>query len=78
MDGVNLERLKAHIVPLSAAQDFDTARFEWDLIFVEIRVRICNLQSLGGCPLRVSRICPHSPAWGSVVLYRVSQGRTLH
>ena len=42
------------------------------------RVHICNLRSLGGCPLRVSRICPHSPMRGSVVLYRVSQGPTLH
>jgi len=42
------------------------------------RVGICNLQSLGGCPLRVSRICSHSPSRRSVVLYRVSQGRTLH
>jgi hypothetical protein len=42
------------------------------------RAQIGNLQSLGGCPLRVSRICPHSLSRRSVGLYRVSQGRTVH
>ena len=37
---------------------------------------ICS--SSGGSPLRVSRICPHSTIRGSSVLYRVSQGQTLH
>jgi hypothetical protein len=32
----NFERLKAHILPLSRAPDFPTARTEWRLIAVEI------------------------------------------
>ncbi|GIK70932.1 MAG: hypothetical protein BroJett020_22270 [Bacteroidota bacterium] len=32
----NFERLKAHILPLSRAKDFETARTEWKLIAVEI------------------------------------------
>jgi hypothetical protein len=36
MDGHNYERLKAHILPLSQAQDFDLARREWSLVAVEL------------------------------------------
>lgn len=32
----NFERLKAHILPLSKAKDFETARTEWKLLAVEI------------------------------------------
>lgn len=32
----NLERLKAHILPLSLSQDFAAARLEWELVRVEI------------------------------------------
>lgn len=32
----NLERLKAHILPLSQANRFDIAKGEWDLVAVEI------------------------------------------
>jgi hypothetical protein len=32
----NFERLKAHILPLSVSQDFNTARSEWKLIGVEV------------------------------------------
>lgn len=32
----NFERLKAHILPLSKARDFETARTEWRLVAVEI------------------------------------------
>lgn len=32
----NFERLKAHILPLSQAEDFDAARREWKLIGVEV------------------------------------------
>ena len=32
----NFEQLKAHILPLSLASNFDLARVEWDLIAVEI------------------------------------------
>jgi hypothetical protein len=32
----NFERLKAHILPLSKAKEFETARTEWKLIAVEI------------------------------------------
>lgn len=32
----NFERLKAHILPLSSAMDFDAARREWILIGVEV------------------------------------------
>lgn len=36
MEGHNFERLKAHILPLSEARDFNAARTEWSLIAVEI------------------------------------------
>lgn len=36
MDGHNFERLRAHIVPLSVSQRFETARTEWSLVAVEI------------------------------------------
>ncbi|MDO9570895.1 MAG: hypothetical protein Q7J58_16180 [Hydrogenophaga sp.] len=32
----NFERLKAHILPLSISQDFNTARTEWSLIGIEV------------------------------------------
>lgn len=32
----NFERLRTHILPLSVALDFDTARQEWQLVAVEI------------------------------------------
>jgi len=32
----NLERLKAHIVPLSRADSFELARLEWELIGIEV------------------------------------------
>jgi hypothetical protein len=34
--GHNFERLKAHILPLSNAQDFSAARKEWTLIGIEV------------------------------------------
>lgn len=36
MDGHSLERLKAHIVPLSVSSDFNVARQEWDLVGIEL------------------------------------------
>ena len=36
MEGHNLEQLKAHILPRSVAQEFNAARSEWDLMYVEI------------------------------------------
>ncbi|WP_372027430.1 hypothetical protein P7L70_16650 [Tistrella mobilis] len=36
MEGHNFENLKAHILPLSVSQSFDTARTEWSLVAVEI------------------------------------------
>ncbi len=38
----NFERLKAHILPLSKAKDFETARTEWKLIAVEISDELDN------------------------------------
>lgn len=38
----NFERLKAHILPLSKAKDFDAARTEWRLVAVEISVDFDN------------------------------------
>lgn len=32
----NFERLKAHIIPLSNAKEFNAARREWDLIGIEV------------------------------------------
>lgn len=73
MDGVNLERLKAHIVPLSAAQNFDTARFEWDLIFVEISDEPdhcpCGQQILEHCYIR-NRITLRETYVGNVCINR--------
>ncbi len=36
MEGHNFENLKAHILPLSVSQRFETARTEWSLVAVEI------------------------------------------
>jgi len=36
MEMHNFENLKAHILPLSVSQHFDTARTEWTLVAVEI------------------------------------------
>ena len=36
MASPNFEHLKAHILPLSVASDFEVARQEWDLVAVEI------------------------------------------
>lgn len=38
----NFERLKAHILPLSAAQYFEAARKEWNLIGVELSEELDN------------------------------------
>ena len=35
-NGHNFERLKEHILPLSASNVFDVARTEWDLVAVEL------------------------------------------
>ena len=42
MESHNFERLKAHILPLSAAQDFASAKFEWDLTAVEVSEEMDN------------------------------------
>ncbi|MNJ51061.1 hypothetical protein D3C77_463540 [compost metagenome] len=36
MEGHNFERLKAHILQLSVASEFDQNRLEWELHAVEI------------------------------------------
>jgi hypothetical protein len=38
----NLERLKAHILPLSNADDFDAARREWTLVGIEVSEEFDN------------------------------------
>ncbi len=38
----NFERLKAHILPLSKAKDFEQARKEWDLIGIEVSEEFDN------------------------------------
>ena len=38
----NFERLKAHILPLSASQEFAVARKEWRLIGVEVSEEFDN------------------------------------
>lgn len=40
----NFKRLKAHILPLSVSQDFNTARKEWTLVEIEIS------EELDQCP----------------------------
>jgi hypothetical protein len=42
MESHILERLKAHILPLSRAHSFETARREWDLIGIEMSEELDN------------------------------------
>lgn len=42
MEQHNLERLKAHVVPLSRANNFEMARREWDLVGVEMSEELDN------------------------------------
>lgn len=38
----NFERLKAHIIPLSRAKNFEIARREWDLVGIEVSEEFDN------------------------------------
>ncbi|WOC14965.1 hypothetical protein [Pseudochrobactrum sp. MP213Fo] len=44
MEGHNFEKLSKHILSMSVAQNFNAARSEWDLIYVEIS------EELDHCP----------------------------
>lgn len=73
MDGHNYERLKAHIIPLSVSQDFDAARTEWDLIFVELSEEFdscpCGQQILEHCYIR-NRLSGKETYVGNVCINR--------
>ncbi|RRD22035.1 hypothetical protein ECB98_21955 [Brucellaceae bacterium VT-16-1752] len=56
VEGHNFEGLKSHIVPLSNAKSFETARLEWDLVGVEISEELdecpCGQNILEHCHIR--------------------------
>ncbi len=73
MDGHNFEKLKDHILPRSVARDFNAARSEWDLIFVEISEEPdhcpCGQQILEHCYIR-NRLTCHETYVGNVCINR--------
>lgn len=73
MESHNLERLKAHILPLSVSQIFESARGEWDLIFVELSEEPdhcpCGQQILEHCYIR-NRLTGQETYVGNVCINR--------
>lgn len=73
MDGNNFEKLKAHILTRSIAQDFNAARTEWDLLFVEISDEPdhcpCGQQILEHCYIR-NRLTRQETYVGNVCINR--------
>jgi len=73
MAGHNFERLKAHILPRSVAQDFHAARSEWDLLFVEISDEPdhcpCGQEILEHCYIR-NRLTHRETYVGNVCINR--------
>ena len=73
MESHNLERLKAHILPLSVSQVFESARSEWDLIFVELSEEPdhcpCGQQILEHCYIR-NRLTGQETYVGNVCINR--------
>lgn len=73
MEGHNFERLRAHIIPLSVAQDFNAARTEWDLIVVELSEELdhcpCGKQILEHCYIR-NRLTGKETYVGNVCINR--------
>jgi hypothetical protein len=73
MDGHNFERLKEHILPLSASNIFDVARTEWDLVAVELSEEWdncpCGQEIKEHCYLR-NRVTGHHTYVGNVCINR--------
>ncbi len=73
MEGHNFERLKAHILPRSVAKDFESARSEWDLMYVEISDEPdhcpCGQQILEHCYIR-DRLTHRETYVGNVCINR--------
>lgn len=76
METHNFERLKAHILPLSISDRFDTARLEWDLVGVEISDEFdncpCGQDIKEHCYIR-NRVSGHSTYVGNVCINRFIQ-----
>lgn len=73
MESHSLERLKVHILPLSVSQNFDSARTEWDLVFVELSEEPdhcpCGQQILEHCYIR-NRLTGRETYVGNVCINR--------
>jgi hypothetical protein len=73
MEGHNFERLKAHILPKSISQDFNAARSEWDLLYVEISEEPdhcpCGQQILEHCYIH-NRLTQRETYVGNVCINR--------
>ncbi|WP_448227501.1 hypothetical protein [Pseudoxanthomonas mexicana] len=69
----NVERLKAHILPLSHSSRFEVARTEWDLVSVEITEDFdhcpCGQEIKEHCYI-TNRITGHSTYVGNVCINR--------
>jgi hypothetical protein len=79
MEGHNFENLKAHILPLSVSQDFNTARSEWDLVGVEVSEEFdncpCGKEIKEHCYIR-NRLTQHTTYVGNVCINRFMQIET--
>ncbi len=79
MEGHNFENLKAHILPLSISQDFNTARSEWDLVGVEVSEEFdncpCGKEIKEHCYIR-NRLTRHTTYVGNVCINRFMQIET--
>ena len=73
MESHSLERLKAHILPISVAQSFESAGTEWDLLSVEISEELdycpCGQQILEHCYIG-NRLTRHETYVGNVCINR--------
>ncbi|MCX7561550.1 hypothetical protein OS190_18455 [Sulfitobacter sp. F26204] len=73
MDSYSFERLKAHILPLSVAQEFDAARTEWDLVAVEVSEEMDNCpcgQDIKEHCFIANRLTGHQTYVGNVCINR--------
>ena len=73
MEGHNFEQLKAHILPLSVSDDFNTARTEWDLVGIEVSEEFdncpCGKEIKEHCYIR-NRMTGHTSYVGNVCINR--------
>ena len=79
MEGHNFEQLKAHILPLSVSNDFNTARTEWDLVGVEVSDEFdncpCGQDIKEHCYIR-NRLTGRTTYVGNVCINRFMQIET--